>query len=1388
MHITASRCSPSAWLLGRFVLALGLLVLAMGSPGLRAATADPDGSQPWTANWIWDASNGTPYSFMRFRTTVNLATTYSSLPTRISCDSKYALWVNGTPVVRDGNALRGPTRNDGYYDTVDLGPYLHAGSNTIAALVEFLGKGGGDGYNANVNSGKGGFILEASTGGSVVIQTGSSWKASLNAAFSNGNGSGNSVEGPITFDARLDDGGWTQVGFDDSGWPAATAKGVPPTAPWGNLWSSGLPVLKDYGLMSYVSQSTSGNRTTCTLPYNAQISPALELGAGTQAGQSIVITTTNPLNKVKVTYLTKAGVQSWEAPGFIWMNGEAVTYDFPAGVVVAGLKYRELGYNTTFNPMSSSDSALNTLMTKAKRTVYISKRHQYMDCPDRERGQWIGDMTSQIGQDLYGFSASVYPMIRKGYKSALFFSGNDGNRMYSLSPPGTYGFMLQNQMLPVLSTQGVWMYYQFSGDTAVLNYSASFFTRILQSWSLDPGTGMPAYQGNWWDDGNINSGRQPNHDAWVYQVGLYYSACLATKKIIGEIGGHVADLAWVNARITSIQQNFNTVFWNGSEYRSPACAASSPSLPAYTGDTDERGAAWAVINGLADAGKYSQIRGTLTSHFHASVFSEQWCEQALYLMGYPDDAVNRMKSQYAPMINSPITTLWENFPPAGTTTWNSGNGTMDHGWAGGSLQMINRYGAGIYPITPGCATMQIQPALGSLSSFSTRVATLKGDLPVAYTQTASAFTANLTVPAGMTSVQLYLPTKGGGDVSINGVTMLHGGAVTTPVAGVTYVGLGGAGNGAYVFTVTPGSWNFGVNSTGTLPPPAAPSGLTASANSSSQITLAWNAVGGATGYNIYRGTSAGGEGASPINGSSPLTATTYTDSGLSAATRYFYIAIAINSAGSSAASNEANATTSPLGIAPTITTQPSNQTVTVGQSASFTVVASGTPSPLFQWQRNNVNVVGATSPSYTTPVTVIGDNGATFRCVVSNSAGSVTSNAASLTVTAPTLRTPENPTGAVAGLAYRFFEVATTDGTLPAFASLTPTASGTIANVDLSPRTRDDHFAFVFNSYLEVPTDGVYTLYTTSDDGSRLLIGTTTVVDNDGSHGMQERSGTIGLKAGRHALTVQFAQGVGGLGLEVRWEGTGTVKSLIPASAWFRDAGTGTGNVAPLITSQPANRSVGVGQTAAFAVAATGTPTPTFQWQRNNTNISGANSASYTTPAVVIGDSGTTFRCVASNSAGSVTSSSATLTVTTTVDTSPPPTPPTPTVTGNGTANPTLSGTAEAGVVITLLDAGVVVGTTIATGGTWTMTPTLAAGAHSLHVTATDAAGNVSGTSGAVTVTVVAGSGSVATSQNDSSGKCGIGSAIGVLFLGLGLMLAGLMRWRENAGPNRRQP
>jgi Immunoglobulin I-set domain len=85
-------------------------------------------------------------------------------------------------------------------------------------------------------------------------------------------------------------------------------------------------------------------------------------------------------------------------------------------------------------------------------------------------------------------------------------------------------------------------------------------------------------------------------------------------------------------------------------------------------------------------------------------------------------------------------------------------------------------------------------------------------------------------------------------------------------------------------------------------------------------------------------------------------------------------------------------------LTPTVTTQPANQTVTAGQTATFTVVASGTAPLAYQWQKNNSDISGAASASYTTPATVQTDNGVTFRVVVANSAGNITSNNATLTV------------------------------------------------------------------------------------------------------------------------------------------------------------------------------------------------------------------------------------------------------------------------------------------------------------------------------------------------------------------------------------------------------
>ncbi len=81
----------------------------------------------------------------------------------------------------------------------------------------------------------------------------------------------------------------------------------------------------------------------------------------------------------------------------------------------------------------------------------------------------------------------------------------------------------------------------------------------------------------------------------------------------------------------------------------------------------------------------------------------------------------------------------------------------------------------------------------------------------------------------------------------------------------------------------------------------------------------------------------------------------------------------------------------------------------------------------------------------------------------------------------------------------------------------------------------------------------------------------------------------------------------------------------------------------PVITTQPKNQRVHVGETATFKVVATGTPPLTYQWTKNGTEIPGAVSAKYTTPPVIAEDDGSLFAVTVSDSGGSITSRSATL-------------------------------------------------------------------------------------------------------------------------------------------------
>ena len=124
---------------------------------------------------------------------------------------------------------------------------------------------------------------------------------------------------------------------------------------------------------------------------------------------------------------------------------------------------------------------------------------------------------------------------------------------------------------------------------------------------------------------------------------------------------------------------------------------------------------------------------------------------------------------------------------------------------------------------------------------------------------------------------------------------------------------------------------------------------------------------------------------------------------------------------------------------PAISRQPLDQTVSPGQPATFSVTASGLEPLGYQWQRDGVDLPGATSSSYTLPLAALSDTGAQFRCIVTNALGSTTSSSATLTVTsngapAGSITTPGEATTFDAGDTITYSGTGTDpeDGEIPA--------------------------------------------------------------------------------------------------------------------------------------------------------------------------------------------------------------------------------------------------------------------------------------------------------------------------------------------------------------------
>ena len=691
----------------------------------------------WKADWITaKGQKNEPNNWTAFGKTFEVEKIPAKAMAKIACDSKYWMWINGSLAVFEGQLKRGPNPKDTYYDEVDISPYLKAGVNNISLLVWYFGK---EGFS-HKSSGKAGLIFDCQTPDFKLISD-SSWRAVIRPEFQTAGPplpNWRLPESSIRYDSRLGNFDFIKNPQKTQNWDDAISLGSYPVSPWNKLVKRPIPQWKNHGLKRYENRIafpfiSSGDSIVCQLPYNAHITPYFKVEA--QEGQVITIKTDHYKGggeiNVRGEYVTSDGEQAYENLG--WMNGEVVYYSIPKGVKVIDLMYRETGYDTEFSGyFKSDDPFFNTLWQKAKRTLYVTMRDTYMDCPDRERSQWWGDVVNESGEAFYALDPKGQLLTKKGILELMAWQKED-NTIYSPVPSGNWEKELPGQMLASVGYFGFWNYYWNTGDIETLKKVYPRVKKYLDVWKLDnngilidritKNTKIAWYWGDWGE----NVDKQLLINAWYYlALKGYHLMSLALD--------HQNEANWSQQAMVEFKQAFNRVFWDGQQYKSPM----------NKDEADDRAQALAVVSGLADPDKYDGLYNIFLTQEFSSPYMEKYVCEALFQMGQEDYALQRLKKRFKFMVESKEhTTLFEGW---GAGRDGFGGGSTNHAWSGGGLTILSQYVCGLYPLEPGWKKFTVKPNLVGLSYAETGNITMAGKVAVALKKIRSGMEIKLTVP------------------------------------------------------------------------------------------------------------------------------------------------------------------------------------------------------------------------------------------------------------------------------------------------------------------------------------------------------------------------------------------------------------------------------------------------------------------------------------------------------------------------------------------------------------------------------------------------------------------------------------------------------------------
>jgi len=737
-------------------------------------------SKTWQAKWI--AVAGAPaneYGVYHFRKTFELDAKPDKFIIHVSADNRYKLFVNGEQV------SLGPARSDIYnwaFETVDIAPQLHAGKNTIAAVVWNFAQ-----YApvAQMSFRQTGFIVQGDGQNEQIVNTGNSWKGVRNESYSPVNTDLHTyfVAGPgDRIDAAKYPWGWEQQGFDDSSWSAVrqiisgAGKGArdyqgwqltPRTIPMPELTNERIPALRKAEGITMPAEfpEKAGNYT---VPASSKVTLLLDQTHLTTAYLNLIFSGGKGA-EITVKYAESLYNQSQQSndkgnrdqiEGKIFRGYEdQIISDGGERRSFTSLWWRTYRYiqiqvKTDSEPLTLNDiygtytgypfqlaskfsapemPELDKILTTGWRTARLCAQETYTDCPYYEQLQYFGDTRIQAMATLYNTRDDrlIRNAINDGRQSIV----SDGITM-SRYPTNMQQFIPPFSIWWVAMIHDYWMH---RDDDAFVAKQLPYVRLILDFYEqhLKDDASL-SYIPYWfftdWSFKNGEPPRTPDGQSSIqdlhYLMGLQLAGEMEKSLGMPAFTGKYEQIA------ARMKAGFKAKYWDESR----KLFADTQEKTSFS----QHANILAILTNVVEGQEATDLMARILQEKDltpASIYFSYYLNRALDKAGMGNDYLNRLD-------------VWRNQLANGLTTWAETSDPYPrsdcHAWGASPNIELYRIVLGIHSAAAGFRKVLITPNLGNLHKASGCIPHPQGDICVNYQVDAKGnLKAEITLPKGV---------------------------------------------------------------------------------------------------------------------------------------------------------------------------------------------------------------------------------------------------------------------------------------------------------------------------------------------------------------------------------------------------------------------------------------------------------------------------------------------------------------------------------------------------------------------------------------------------------------------------------------------------------------